>query len=276
MNQQLEIGLHWAAVALYALSACLFIYGYVFKKNREIKWAVLITVVGLIPHTLALGLRWHFTGHGPFLRRYEVYSSDVWIGLVVFLLIQWRRPQLRPLGLIVLPFSFLLIGMGVMSSAEIRPLPETFHTFWLYVHIFFAKIAYGSTLIGTALAGIYLITGHGGKIAARWAGRLPERPVLDELSYRFIGLGFIMMGVMIAAGAIWADNAWGSYWSWDPVETWSLVSWITYGIYLHLRRMHGWQGDRAAWLSIISFGILLFAIFGIGIFYATGHSPYIN
>lgn len=276
MDQSLEIGLHWISVAFYAISAVFFVYGFSFKQEKALKYGVILAAAGLVPHTLALALRWYSTGHGPYLRRYEVYSSDVWIGLVLFILVQWRKPKLRPLGVVVLPASFLLIGMAVMASPEIRPLPETFQTFWLFVHIFFAKSAYGSCLIGAALAVLYLLTGRPGFIPGKLTSRLPESPVIDELSYKFIGFGFIMIGVMIAAGAIWANDAWGSYWSWDPVETWSLISWIVYGVYLHLRRMHGWNGYKAAWYNIIAFSLLLFTIFGIGFVYISTHSPYMN
>lgn len=276
MNQQLEIGLHWVSVALYALSACCFVYGFVFKKDNALKWGVITAIVGMAPHTVALGFRWYDTGHGPYLKKYEVYSSLVWMGLFMFLLLQWRKPMLRTLGIIILPVSFLMIGRAVLSSSEIKPLPETFHTFWLFVHIFFAKIAYGACLIGTALAGIFLTTEKKRCFTADWLNRLPEPDIIDELSYRFIGFGFIMIGVMIAAGAVWANEAWGSYWSWDPVETWSLISWVIYGIYLHLRRMHGWKGVKAAWFSILAFAVLLFTMFGIGLVYITHHSPYMN
>ncbi len=276
MNQLYEIGLHWASVAFYAISACFFVYGFVFKKERALKWGVAAAVAGLIPHTMALALRWYYTGHGPYLRRYEVYSSDVLIGLVVFTIVQWRKTTLRPLGVIIMPASFLLIGMAVLSSPEIRPLPETFQTFWLFVHIFFAKLAYGSCLIATALAGFYLLVNRSGFQSGGWTSKLPEPMIIDELSYKFTGFGFIMIGVMIAAGAIWANDAWGRYWAWDPVETWSLISWVIYGIYLHLRRIHGWKGTKAAWYNIASFALLLFTIFGIGLLYISNHSPYMN
>ena len=274
MKTELEIGLHWFAVALYAISTCFFVYGFIFKKEKSVKYGLYFALIGMIPHTLALGLRWYSTGHGPYLRRYEVYSSNVWVGLVMFLLAQWRNPVLRPLGVIVLPVSFLVIGMAVLSSAEIRPLPETFQTFWLIVHIFFAKIAYGACLIGTALAVIYLLQRKRG--LSVWSDRLPDPAVVDEMSYRFNGFGFFMISVMIAAGAIWANDAWGSYWSWDPVEIWSLISWVIYGIYLHLRRIHGWRGTKAAWLGIAAFCVLLFTAMGIGFVYLTSHSPYMN
>jgi len=273
---KMEILLHWFAVALYALSSCLFIYSATFNKKSWLKYAAIIAAAGLIPHTAALALRWVEAGHGPYLRRYEVLSSNAWIVVVMFLFIQWKKPILRYTGVLVLPATFLLIGLGIMSSPEIRPMPDSYQTFWLIVHIFFAKLAYGAGLIGTALAIMYLWNIKKGEDFRLFSNNFLSLSSLDELSYRFISFSFIMVAIMIAAGAIWANQAWGSYWSWDPVETWSLISWVIYGSYLHLRRMHGWRGAKAAWLAIAAFTVLLFALLGIGLIYVTNHSPYLN
>jgi len=178
----------------------------------------------------------------------------------------------------IMPAAFLFIGMGVMASPEIRELPSSFKTYWLIVHIMFAKLAYGGAIIGTALSALYLWKGkkeREGKVT-KFYSRLPSLEVLDELAYAFIAFGFLMIGIMIIAGSIWANQAWGSYWSWDPVETWSLISWFFYGIYLHLRITFGWRGPRPAWFSVICVLVLIFALSGIGLFYDSAHSPYIK
>jgi cytochrome c-type biogenesis protein CcsB len=269
-----EIGLHWAAVAIYAISSALFVASFVWQKERWMKWAVGVAGFGFALHTGALALRWAVSGHGPYMHRYEVFSSNVWVATLMFLLVQWRLPKLRPAGALVMPTSLLLIGFAVMASPEIRPLPETFKTFWLIVHIYFAKLSYGSCLLGTAFSVLLLFKNRG--IFPKFTAKFPDSDILDEYSYKFIAFGFFMIGIMIAAGAIWANNAWGSYWDWDPVEIWSLVSWMLYGLYLHLRRMHRWQGERAAWFAILSLLILIFAIMGVGLFYTSLHSPYLS
>lgn len=276
MNQQIEIGLHWAAVALYVISACLYGYGFVFKKKSFIDQGYFVSIGGFLIHTAALAVRWYNTGHGPYLGRYEIYSSLIWTAMLIFVILLWRMTALRPLGTLVMPVSFLLLGMGVLAATEITSLPETFKTFWLFVHVYFAKLAYGSCMIGTALAGIYLMLNRQSSLTKWWKSRLPDMSYIDELSYRLIGFGFIMIGIMIASGAIWANNAWGNYWSWDPVEVWSLISWMVYGIYLHLRRMHGWNGIRAAWYSLAAFAVLVFSLIGLGVFYVTNHSNYMD
>lgn len=272
-----EILLHWGAVAFYIVSAVLFIYSFAFRKTEYMRWGTRAALAGLLPHTAALGLRWAEAGHGPYLRIYEVYSSDVWIIVVMFLLVQKWLPATRPAGTVVMPVSFLMIGMAVMSSPEIRPLPSTFRTFWLLVHIFFAKVAFGSLLLATGLAALYLVKERTTlPVSGGVSGEFRESGFFDEASYNLTGFGFLMLGIMIVSGAIWADNAWGAYWTWDPVETWSLISWLVYGIYLHLRRTYGWRGVRSAWFLVFALVILVFALFGMGYFYPSQHSPYIS
>lgn len=273
-----EIVLLWVAVGAYALSAVLYVFSVAFQRAPWLGRATAVAAGGLVPHTAALALRWAETGHGPYMRRYEVYSSDVWVALAIFLVVQFWQPALRALGALVLPASFLLIGMAVLSSPEVQALPATFKTYWLIIHILFAKLAYGANLVATALAAFYLVKSRQqrqGRVTPFYQ-RLPGPDLLDELSYAFIGFGFIMLGIMILAGSIWAKNAWGRYWGWDAVETWSLISWLVYGLYLHLRRTYGWRGARAAWFAIGGMGLLVFSLFGIGLFYQTFHSPYMR
>lgn len=270
-----EILLHWLAVTGYSLSAVAFIYSLVFKK-RTFKAGMVLAAAGFLFHTAALGLRWYNTGHGPYMRVYEVYSSDVWIAVLIYLVIQFAKPKLRIFGLFVMPSAVLLIGMAIMASKEIRQLPETFRTFWLILHIFFAKIAYGSLLIAAVAGVLYLLKARYDTRNLEWLNKIPKLDYLDELNYKFTGFGFFNLTVMIAAGSIWANQAWGSYWSWDPVETWSLITWFIYAIYLHLRRMHGWKGAKAAWFSVTAFAVLVFTLLGVGLIYISNHSPYIS
>lgn len=275
---KLEILLLWITVGLYALSSCIYLYSLAFHRPGALRGATLVAVTGLVLQAAALALRWVEAGHGPYMRRYEVYSSDVFILVLMFLVVQRWRPSLRALGGLVMPASFLMIGMAVLASPEIRALPTVFKTYWLLVHIFFAKLAYGAALIGTALAVLFLLKQRQQRLdrLTPFYRRLPDLAMLDELSYGFLGFGFLMLGIMIMAGSIWAKTAWGAYWGWDAVETWSLISWLVYGIYLHLRRTYGWRGARAAWFSLLAFGVLVFALFGVGVVYNSVHSPYVG
>lgn len=274
-----QVLLLWVAVGLYAVSSVLYIISLVFRKDKVKVWARVVVVAGLLPHSAAILLRWIAAGHGPYLNRFEVVMSDVWLGVVLFLFIQWRYRKTELLGAVIMPVSFLVLGYGVLSSPEIRSLPGSFQTYWLVVHILFAKLAYSSCLVSAAAAALYLIKGRVERRKARAANlwhALPDLNVLDDLSYRFAGLGFLFIGVMIIAGSIWANQAWGVFWGWDPIETWSLITWFIYGIYLHLYRIHGWKGHKAAWLNLLGLMVLIFVLFGIGYIYTTNHAGYTN
>lgn len=269
-----QIILFWLAISFYVAASILYVLSLKFsQKNKFIMQGRLAVIIGLIPHTIAILLRWFQTGHGPYAQLYEVAASDTWISIIVFLIICWRYKKLEQIGAIVMPVSFLLLGLGVMGSKEITTIPVTFKTYWLIVHIIFAKFAYGSALAGGGCAVFYLLKakGYGG-----WLERLPGLEKLDELSYKLLAVGYIFNTIMIAAGSIWAKNAWGSYWSWDPIETWSLISWLVYGLYLHLRRTYGWKGSRACWLAIFTLAVMVFAIFGIAYIYPSIHEVYLN
>ncbi|MCL4514928.1 MAG: c-type cytochrome biogenesis protein CcsB [Firmicutes bacterium] len=297
---KLQIILLWAAVGIYVASSFLYIAGLVFKRPKFVKSAGLAVWLGLVPHSVSIVLRWIQAGHGPYVDFYEVAGSDTWMALVLFLIARYKFPKLDPVGAVILPVSFLFLGLGVMNSPEITQVPDSVRTFWLVVHITFAKLAYGSFLIGTSLAAFQLlkerglakqeaapgvaastipVEGMAGTAVGKRGGfldSLPEPEGLDQSSYRFLAVGFFFLSIMILAGSIWANNIWGSYWNWDPMETWSLISWLIYGAYLHLRSTFGWRGRRASWFAIFAMAVLLFALFGVEYVYRTGHVLYLN
>lgn len=116
------------------------------------------------------------------------------------------------------------------------------------------------------------------KATGTWAAvlaKLPPPDTIDELSVKFVGVGFIFLSIMIAAGSIWANEAWGRYWGWDAMETWSLIACAIYAIYLHLRLTMGWKGRKAAWLAVVSLPIIVFSLLGVPIFYKSIHGAYL-
>lgn len=268
-----QIILYWIAVGFYVTSATLYMISLVFNKERLLNIAMLSNLIGLVPHTVALGMRWMETGHFPYWGTYEVFSTYAWGAVFLLLLTQFIKPNLKIVGAFIMPFVFLMIGIAVMSPTLGTPIPRTYFTFWLGVHIAFAQLSYGSALIAAVLAAAYLMTAKQratGKIHPLLA-KLPELERIDFLSYRLTIFAFTMLGAMIASGAVWAYKAWGRYWGWDPIETWALVSWLVYGLYLHLRRTMGWQGKRASWLNIFALFLIIFAFFGIPLFYPSAH-----
>ncbi|MHB0980360.1 MAG: c-type cytochrome biogenesis protein CcsB [Thermoleophilia bacterium] len=291
----------WISEALYGVATVLLVLGFAFRSHAWIRTSFLVALGALVPHTAAILMRWNETGHAPYIQFYEVILSDTWFGVVIFLVLVWRYPRLRPAGLLALPLTFILLGIAVLSSTEIRTLPPTFQTYWLILHILFAKFTYGSFLVAADLGLLYVLKerflvarGFDVRTSPRvvevapegltvesaledsFYRRLPGLARLDELSYQFAVAGFLFCGTMIAAGAVWANNAWGEYWGWDPVETWSLVTWLVYGIFLHLRMRRGWKGSRSAWYLLGALALALAAFFVMPYIMESIHSAYLG
>lgn len=268
-----EVIFHWIAVSFYVVSTVLFVYCVVFQKEKSLNVGLWLALIGLIPHSTTLAVRWYAAGHGPYLQTSEILSCNAWITLVMFLIIGYKVPKLRMTGSVVLPFSLLMMAIGLFSNPGIRRLPATFRGVWLIIHIGFAKIAAGSILIGLGMSIFYLLKGKKG--GDGFYDRLPSLEILDNYGYRFAGLGFVFWTIAVAAGAIWANQSWGRYWAWDPIETWSLITWLLWGFYLHLRRFYGWWGNRAAWLMIVCFIFSAVTLFVIPFVMTTIHSEYL-
>ena len=177
----------------------------------------------------------------------------------------WKY-RLRVLAPAVLPLALAMLLYASTVSSEANPLmPALQNHFLLTLHVITAVLAYGAAGVACGAAVLYLLRE---RVPLRG---LPSAEVLDEVGYRAIVVSFPLMTIMIILGAIWADIAWGRYWSWDPKETAALVTWLIYGAYLHARVVRDWRGKRAAWLLILGFAAVLFTFFG-NLFFGGLHS----
>lgn len=220
------------------------------------RFATMMAVLGLVFLTLSMAFRWVATGHGPFSNMYEYSLAWSW-GIVAALLYFQHRYRFKVMGAIVVPVAvaFLLYAYTLPSRA-LPLVPALQQSLLLTVHVAVAMIAYGTFAVSFGTAILYLIQRRG-RVA--W---LPSPALLDELGYRAVIIGFPFMTLTIVLGALWADIAWGRYWSWDPKETASLVTWLIYGGYLHARVVAGWRGTRSSILLILGFAAVLFTYFG--------------
>ena len=246
----LEGGFLWAAVALYVLSLLLSLVGSLFRWPRGARVGDRTWPLAVALH-LAAGLtRWVVTGHAPVMYAYENSLAGSFFVALIYLLLERRFALLargRPAAITAV---LLLLGNGLMAPASLAPLEPPFRSGWLGVHVLFAWVGFGSFVVASILAGLYL---------------RKENPVIDDLAGRLVALGFAGHTVMLASGAIWAHGLWGRYWAWDPVETWSLLTWLIYGANLHLRFTLGWRGRRAAWLTLVSVVAVVVTFFGLGV-----------
>jgi cytochrome c-type biogenesis protein CcsB len=204
-------------------------------------------------------------GHGPFSNMYEFSLAFAWGALALYL---WFEIQygLRTLSLLVLPVAVGMMTYATTVPSDIQPLvPALQHNLLLTVHVAVAILAYGAFAIAFGAAVLFLFQRRD---TISW---LPQSGLLDEIGHKAVMVGFPAMALTIILGAVWADIAWGRYWSWDPKETASLVTWLIYGGYLHARVIRGWRGTRSAGLLILGFGATLFTYYG-NLFFGGLHS----
>ena len=150
-------------------------------------------------------------------------------------------------------------------------LAPALQSWWIWVHIIGASTGFASVLIAAGLGLMYLLKE---KNAGGIYDKLPEPQALDNLAYRFVAAGFIMYGLMIVSGCFWSNTVKGNYWNWDPVEVWSLISWLIYGIYLHLRITFGWRGRKLAWYALIAVVVMIVSYWGVPFGVETFHTGF--
>lgn len=266
----------WLAVSAYALGTIGFVIGAVFRIDRLVDIALWVSVAGLLPQALAIGMRWVSVGHGPYLGFYEVVSSYAFASVAALAIAAILRPQLRVLGVVIMPIATLMLGGAMLAPKSPLELTAKLASWWLTIHVTFAKLSYAAFIAAFAIGIVYLlrerrVSAPGGVLA-----RLPSQLVLDDLAFRFVAVGFIFLSIMIVAGAIWANEAWGRYWAWDPIETWSLISWIVYAAYLHTRLTLGWKGSKSAWFAVIALPVMAFTLIGVPLAYSSIHGAYLT
>jgi cytochrome c-type biogenesis protein CcsB len=256
---------------IYFGSAIFYIFKMVTGKEFWGSLASMIAFIGLIVQTVGLILRWFESykmgiGHAPLSNLYESLIFFSWTIVLLYLIIEWRIKS-RNLGAFVVPFAFFSMAFASFSpnvNARIQPLIPALQSNWLISHVITCFFGYAALTIACGLGFMYLLKGLEEEGKPRLFFRLlPGREIVDELTYHSVVIGFIFLTLGIITGSVWAYSAWGSYWSWDPKETWSLITWLIYAAMLHSRFVHGWKGKRMAIMSIIGFVSVLFTYFGV-------------
>jgi cytochrome c-type biogenesis protein CcsB len=269
---RIESALFWIAVGLYGVSTFSYIFGLIAKYEKLFLVGLYSALVGFIPHIVAIGLRWSETGISPFISISESITLGVFMAVLVYLIFQFTSKKAPPLGVLVMPVAFILLGWaGTLRKEVASTLSPALQSWWIWVHIIGASTGFASVLIAAGLGLMYLLKE---KNSGGIYEKLPEPQALDNLSYRFVAGGFIMYGLMIVSGAFWSNTVKGNYWNWDPVEVWSLISWLIYGIYLHLRITFGWRGRKLAWYALIAMVVMIVSYWGIPFGLQTFHTGF--
>jgi ABC-type transport system involved in cytochrome c biogenesis permease subunit len=249
-----------------------FLHVLYFAVNKQklisIIWAVLYVTLGL--HTAGLTVRWieSYTlgiGHAPLSNFYESLIFYAWC-ISIVLVVMKKRLSFPAITMLASLVALAFMGYASISPSvekTIQPLIPALQSNWLYIHVFTCFIAYAAFVISFISSLLYLF---------KWKGVVPTKEILEEVNYRSIAVGFPMLSAGILTGAVWAHYAWGSYWSWDPKETWSLITWIVYALFLHARVAKGLKGKRMVFFSILGFLCVIFTYFGVNFILSGLHS----
>jgi ABC-type transport system involved in cytochrome c biogenesis permease subunit len=235
----------WSALLAYVVAGSVAIFALALERRAE-RWILGLLALGLALHGAALAARWIAVGHGPFITLFEILSSNVWSLTLVFTLAYWRVPAVRPAAAFVMPVLFILMGWLLVAHPGEGHFPPTYRTLWLYVHVALGKVFLGAVLVAVGLSGLVLA-----RLAAQG---------LEELAFRFMAIGFVFETLMLVSGAVWAQDAWGRYWAWDPLETWAFLTWLSLAAFLHARVAFR-VGPRTSALMIIGVFVLAFLTF---------------
>lgn len=237
--------------------------------------AIALTAVTLIIHIVAVVLRGVAADRAPWGNMYEFVTSSLAFAGIVYLLAVWKLGA-RWLGLGVTLLCSIGLGLAVtVFYVDVAPLVPALHSVWFIVHIVAAAIAGAAFNVAAVAAILYLLKQRaeaGGGPIRGYLARLPEARRLDLFSYRLHAFAFPLWTFTIAAGAIWAQYAWGRFWNWDPKETWSFVTWVIYAAYLHARATAGWKGRPAAYIAIIGVVSFWFNFIGVNLLFSGFHS----
>ncbi|AEF95146.1 cytochrome c-type biogenesis protein CcsB [Desulfotomaculum nigrificans CO-1-SRB] len=255
---------------LYAIGALIFLLYAVTEQSRLATGAMAAVGTGLLAHTVGLTARTVNIGRLPFANMYEFIVFFAW-GLVLVYFVTQRRHPVPLLGAAIMPVAVILMSAARIMTSPARPLMPALQSYWLQSHVATAVLAYGAFGVSFGIGILYLIkdsqpvTVSSTSLSTMPQGSslLPSTETLDKLMYRVIACGFFFLTLVLITGAVWAEQVWGAWWSWDPKETWALITWLVYAVYLHGRFTRGWRGRRAAWMAVFGFVAVMFTLFGV-------------
>lgn len=264
--------------ALFFLSTMFYWVGLVARSETgsaigsKLCWgAVVLGAAGMLVRWYESYLLGVDIGHIPVSNLYEVFVLFCLITALFYLYYEqvYATRQVGAFVMLIISaaVAFLLWYTVSRDAAEIQPLVPALQSWWMKIHVPANFIGYGTFALAAMVGVAYLFKSHG-----ILADRLPQLDVLDDLMYKAIAVGFAFFTVATILGGLWAAEAWGGYWSWDPKETWALIVWLNYAAWLHLRLMKGLRGQLAAWWALIGLLVTTFAFLGVNMFLSGLHS----
>lgn len=245
-----------SAFVSYVASAVLFI---IFSFSRREQWntaARICLKLGFSFLSFMVGSRWYKAGRPPFANMYEALVLFAWSTMVVYMVFDYLY-KAKLLAVPATIISLLLLSGALTQDSAIKPLMPALQSSWMGLHVVTYFIGYAALSLACLLSGLYLA------LARKESAQAPVMLVFDNLSYQLIIFAFPFITIGMTTGSAWANVAWGSYWFWDPKETCSLITWLVYVLYLHVRILKGWKGKKAAYLALLGFLATLFTFIGV-------------
>ncbi len=263
---------------LFIFSTFFYWLGLLARSEFNLKLGSILCWAAVVMGFTGLLVRWYESyligsdiGHIPVSNLYEVFILFSMITALFYLYYeqQYATRQLGPFVLLVISAAvgFLLWYTVSRDAAEIQPLVPALQSWWMKIHVPANFIGYGTFSLAAMVALAYLLKSKG-----VLQDRLPSLEILDDVMYKAISVGFAFFTIATILGALWAAEAWGGYWSWDPKETWALIVWLNYAAWLHMRLMKGLRGQVAAWWALVGLLVTTFAFLGVNMFLSGLHS----
>ncbi|MFO7839896.1 MAG: c-type cytochrome biogenesis protein CcsB [Desulfosalsimonadaceae bacterium] len=255
---------------IYGLAVVFYVISWVFKKdNLPVKLASAASIAAISGNFAGIILRWVESyqmghGHAPLSNLYESLVFFSLCTASLYLYLQFRY-KLRIVGLVASPIAFLSMAYASLVNSSIEPLIPALQSNWLIAHVITCFIGYAGFAVAFGISILYFIKAGSKKPGREMTDKIPHIDMLDELTHQMVMFGFLFLSAGIITGAVWANQAWGRYWGWDPKETWSLITWFIYASLLHARLMRGWTGRRIAVLSCAGFIAVIFTYFGVNL-----------
>lgn len=262
-----------AVVAVSFVASAVYLVFFFSQREDLRRIARMIFIASGVLQSLYVLSRYVIAGHTPITSQHEAVVFFAWSVTWAYLSFHWRY-SVRNFGTFVSILVLIMLLVAAMVSREFHPLAPALQSLWLPVHAGVAVMAYGFLALAFCGAIMYLLQERElkSKKFGFFFSRLPSLDSLDQLNNHCLTAGFGLLTLGIITGSIWARQAWGTYWHWDPKETWSLITWFLYAAQIHQRFTLGWRGKRAAVMSIVGFGAVIFTLWGVNYLLGGVHS----
>jgi cytochrome c-type biogenesis protein CcsB len=244
-------------------------------RRRYLRVAIGLTTLSWVLLLVSDVLRGLAAGRVPWANMFEFSLTAMTIIIGIFLLVLLKL-DIAFLGAFVTGFALIALGVATVDFyVPVSPLPPALQSYWLVIHVLVAMLGTAFFTIGAFLSITQLVQVR--REAAKTPGlrlmeSLPTAEKLEDQAYRVIVVGFVLWTFTLMAGSIWAEHAWGSYWSWDTKEVWTFIIWVLFAGYIHARATRGWRGARSSWLAIIGFSAVVFNFTIVNLFFKGLHT----